>query len=110
MPYLFFVGNKRSGTSLLVELLNFHPDVFVTPESDIVWILYQMRGGWPETFQCYPWDGPAGMNRTLEAAGTILKNAGHNGNACANANGNARADNEGVPGLFVQVQERLRVS
>jgi sulfotransferase family protein len=106
MPYLFFVGNKRSGTSLLVELLNFHPDVFVTPESDLVWILYQMRGGWPEAFQCYPWDGPAGMHRTLERAGTILKRAAHNGNG----NGNGHHDSAGIPGLFVQVQEQLRLS
>lgn len=38
----FFVGNKRSGTSLLVRLLNLHPEVFCSHESDIAWILYSM--------------------------------------------------------------------
>src|ERR1041385_545131 len=71
--HLFFMGNKRSGTSLLVRLLNFHPEVFITPESDIVWILYQMRDGWPAQFCCYPWDGPVGMNRTLAAAEPIFQ-------------------------------------
>ena len=36
---LFLVGNKRSGTSHLVRLLNLHPQVFVSHESDIVWAL-----------------------------------------------------------------------
>ena len=29
---VFFIGNKRSGTSLLVRLMNLHPEVFVTHE------------------------------------------------------------------------------
>jgi hypothetical protein len=39
---LFIIGSKRSGTSLLVSLLNQHPRVLVTHESDLVWILYQI--------------------------------------------------------------------
>src|SRR5690242_10841572 len=100
MPYLFFVGNKRSGTSLLVELLNFHPDVFITPESDIVWILYQMQAGRPETFRCYPWDGAVGMNRTLEVAGSVLKTAQRNGNG----------HEQDLPELFDRVQAILRAN
>jgi hypothetical protein len=68
---LFFLGNKRSGTSHFVRLLNLHPQIFVTHESDIVWILYQMMEG--ETPQCYPWDGPLGMEATLEACKEVLE-------------------------------------
>jgi len=32
---LFLVGNKRSGTSQLVRLLNLHPKIFVAHESDV---------------------------------------------------------------------------
>lgn len=70
---LFIVGNKRSGTSLLVELLNLHPNVFVSNESDIVWILYQMRTQNPVQYRCYPWDGPLGMEATLRACHSILE-------------------------------------
>jgi hypothetical protein len=41
MKPLFFVGNVRSGTSLMVRLLNKHPNIYVSHESDICWILYQ---------------------------------------------------------------------
>jgi hypothetical protein len=67
---LFLVGNKRSGTSHLVRLLNLHPEVFVTHESDAVWILHQWAAGRP--FACYPWDGPLGMEATLAACGDLL--------------------------------------
>src|SRR5947209_8001096 len=59
---VFLMGNKRSGTSLLVRLLNLHPEVFASHESDILWILFQARKEWPEKFECHPWDGPLGMN------------------------------------------------
>lgn len=38
---LLFVGNIRSGTSMLTRLINRHPSIYVSHESDIVWILYQ---------------------------------------------------------------------
>lgn len=41
MKPLFFVGNVRSGTSMMVRILNEHPNVYVSHESDILWILYQ---------------------------------------------------------------------
>lgn len=72
---LFFMGNKRSGTSLLVKLLNLHPEIFTTHESDIVWILFQMQNGWPGKFKCHSWDGPLGMNRTLELCEEQLRSA-----------------------------------
>ena len=37
---LFIVGNKRSGSTHLMRLLNLHENIFVTNESDIVWVLY----------------------------------------------------------------------
>ena len=67
---LLLIGNKRSGTSHLTRMLNFHPEVFVSHESDIVWILYQLRQRTP--FVCYPWDGPIGMNATLRACADLL--------------------------------------
>ena len=70
---LFIMGNKRSGTSLLVKLLNLHPEVFVTHESDIIWIMYQARNGQPSDFRCYPLDGPWGMYATLKACYHILQ-------------------------------------
>lgn len=45
MRPLFFLGNKRSGTSKLVHYLNQHPEVFVTNESDVAWFLYQIEEG-----------------------------------------------------------------
>jgi len=67
---LFLVGNKRSGTSHLVRLLNVHPSVFVAHEADVIWILYQMARGDP--FRCYPWDGPVGMEATLKVCADLL--------------------------------------
>ena len=68
---LFIIGNKRSGTSQLVRFLNLNPQIFVTHESDIVWILYQMMKN--EIPQCYPWDGPIGMEATLKTCKDILE-------------------------------------
>lgn len=44
---IFFVGNKRSGTSLLVRLLNRHPDIFIVHEAEILWILYHQTNEIP---------------------------------------------------------------
>ena len=68
---LFIIGNKRSGTSLLVRLLNLHPQIFVSHESDIGWILYQYHQGRP--FAAHSWDSDRGMHTTLELAGELLK-------------------------------------
>jgi hypothetical protein len=67
---LFIVGNKRSGTSQLVRVLNLHPGVFVSHESDIAWILQQFHRG--QSFQAHPWDSDRGMRQTLETAGHLL--------------------------------------
>ena len=72
---LFLLGNKRSGSSLLARLLSLHPAVRVTHESDLAWILYQARNGWPRRFRCHPWDGPLGMRATLRSCGDLLRSA-----------------------------------
>ena len=72
---LFLLGNKRSGSSLLARLLSLHPAVRVTHESDIAWILYQARNGWPRRFRCHPWDGPLGMRATLRSCRSLLRSA-----------------------------------
>ena len=67
---LFFIGNKRSGTSHLVRLLNMHPNIFVSHEADTIWILYQAIKG--KAFRRYLWDGPYGMQATLDVCSGIL--------------------------------------
>lgn len=67
---VFIVGNKRSGTSQLVRVLNLHPQVFVSHESDIVWALYQFSRNQP--FQAHPWDSDRGLRHTLETCGDLL--------------------------------------
>lgn len=73
MKQIFSVGNKRSGTSLVVRLLNLHPRLFISHESDIIWILYQSRRWRPIRYRCYKWDGPVGMQATLAACRSIIK-------------------------------------
>ena len=68
---LFIIGNKRSGTSQLVRVLNLHPQVFVSHESDIAWILHQFHHDRP--FRAHAWDSGRGMRLTLEAAGHLLR-------------------------------------
>src|SRR6185369_13955900 len=68
---MMLIGNKRSGTSHLVRLLNLHSEVFVTHESDVVWIIYQLAKRLP--FSCYPWDGPLGMEATLKVCSEIIQ-------------------------------------
>ncbi len=68
---LFIVGNKRSGTSHLVRLLNLHPQVFVSHESDIVWALYQFFHDQP--IQSHPWDSDRGLRHTMESCGDLFR-------------------------------------
>ncbi len=68
---LFIIGNKRSGTSQLVRVLNLHPQIFVSHESDIIWILYQFHHQLP--FQAHALDSALGMHQTLETAGNLLR-------------------------------------
>jgi Sulfotransferase family len=93
---LFIMGNKRCGTSLLVKLLNLHPNLFVTHESDIIWILYQAKKSNPSEFKTYPWDGPLGMQATLTACRSIL-------HSCLDT----LSQKGGVARAFFSVQEHL---
>jgi hypothetical protein len=70
MKTFFFVGNKRSGTTYLIKLLNWHPQIFVSHESDVIWILYNFFNGKP--FSTYPLDTPKGMDYTLKKCSHIL--------------------------------------
>jgi hypothetical protein len=70
---LFIIGNKRSGTSQLVRMLNLHPQVFVSHESDIAWILYQFYNN--QTFRSHIWDSDKGMHFTLQMAEGLLSRA-----------------------------------
>jgi len=90
---LFLMGNKRSGTSLLVRLLNAHPQVFVTREADVIWILYQLQHGNADTLARYEWDGSVGLQATLEASRGMF--------------GDKVAGRAEIRSLFTAVQEHL---
>lgn len=67
---LFIIGNKRSGSTQLMRLLSLHPNIFVSNESDILWILYRFHNDLD--IVPYPHDVPTGMNRTLEKYRDLL--------------------------------------
>jgi len=67
---VFMVGNKRSGSTQLMTLLNLHPNIFVSNESDIIWILYRFHNNLE--IIPYQWDTPVGMNRALEQCQDLL--------------------------------------
>jgi hypothetical protein len=70
---LFIVGNKRSGSTLLVNMLNEHPQICVTHESDVVWALFQAKESFPEVFECFELDAPRGLNSLLNAYGGQMR-------------------------------------
>jgi len=70
MNTFFISGNKRSGSSLLVKLLNLHPRIFISHESDIIWILYNLYHNKP--IAPYLPDDPGGMQYTLSKCGHLL--------------------------------------
>ena len=69
---LFVIGSKRSGSTLMANLLNAHPRVFVSHESDILWILYQARDGQPERYVRHPLDSELMMDATARSCRRIL--------------------------------------
>jgi LPS sulfotransferase NodH len=69
---LFVIGSKRSGSTLMTNLLNAHPRVFVSHESDILWILYQARNGRPERYVRHPLDSELMMSSTVRGCRRIL--------------------------------------
>jgi hypothetical protein len=70
---LLIMGSKRSGSTFLVNVLNQHPQVFVTHESDVVWILYQIYRDVPDRFHSHPLDEGKGMSATLDECDEILR-------------------------------------
>lgn len=70
---LFIMGNKRSGTTLVTDLLNSHPNVFVSHEADIAWILFQARNGRPTHYETHPLDSRLMLDSTLKSCRRILK-------------------------------------
>lgn len=70
---LFIMGNKRSGSTLMTDLLNSHANVFVSHESDIAWILYQSRNGRPARYETHPLDSRLMLDSTLKSCRRILK-------------------------------------
>ncbi len=64
------VGNKRSGSTQLMNLLNLHPNIFISNESDIMWILYRFHHDLE--IIPYQWDTPVGMNQTLKQCRHLL--------------------------------------
>lgn len=70
MKGLFIIGNKRSGSTHLMKLLNLHPEVYVSNESDILWILYNFHNN--KEITNYKFDSPAGMTYSLEIAKSKL--------------------------------------
>lgn len=69
---VFIVGNKRSGSTLLTNMLNEHPEVCITHESDIIWTLYQCRHGMPKQFRSFELDAPRGMDALLQSFGPMI--------------------------------------
>jgi tetratricopeptide (TPR) repeat protein len=73
LKVFFLAGNKRSGSSFIVKLLNLHPKMFMSHESDIIWILNNFHANKP--FIPYPLDDPHGMQHTLDTCGHFLNEA-----------------------------------
>lgn len=69
---LFVIGSKRSGSTLMANLLNAHPRVFVSHESDVLWILYQARNGRPARYVRHPLDSELMMSSTVRSCRRIL--------------------------------------
>lgn len=67
---VFIIGNKRSGSTQLMHLLNLHPNIFISNESDIIWILYRFHNNLD--IVPYQWDTPVGMDRALEKHKDLL--------------------------------------
>jgi len=80
---LFVIGSKRSGSTLMANLLNAHPRVFVSHESDILWILYQARNGPPARYVRHPLDSELMMRSTVRGCRRILDSLGYGPDARA---------------------------
>lgn len=61
MNFVFFVGNKRSGTTLLNRAINLHPNLYSAHEADIINWMFQSES---------PSDWTEGLERTNGLLGT----------------------------------------
>jgi hypothetical protein len=81
---VFFLGIVRSGTSFMGQLLTSNnSNVYITHESDIIWILYSLYelGLSVSEIEHYKWDGPSAMKVTIDQC----KNQLHNWKNCTPA-------------------------
>jgi hypothetical protein len=94
---LFIIGSKRSGSTLLVNMLNEHPKIGVTHESDIVWALFQAKDSFPQEFQCFELDAPRGLRALLNAYRETMKSS----------LGKARPSEDDLRTTFFEIQRKV---
>ena len=92
---LFVIGSKRSGSTLTVHLLNTHPRVFVSHESDVAWLLYQHRDGRPARVETHPLDSDMMLRRTTRVGRRALRRLG------------PAPDTEAIRAAFLGIQAKL---
>lgn len=57
----------------MVRLLNLHPNILVTHEADIAWILYQLHRDPDAEIKPHPLDEEKGMKATFDMHGSVFK-------------------------------------
>lgn len=72
MKPFFFVGSRRSGTTLVCHIINYHPQLYVPFERYIMWILYGIKT--TGVIQPPPCGALAPMLITLEQSGKAFLN------------------------------------
>jgi len=68
---LFMIGNKRCGTSQFVHLLNLHPEILITNESDALWLVFGFHTMDEPT--PHEWDKPTEFLETQKQFGSLLR-------------------------------------
>ena len=66
----FFVGSRRSGTTLVCHIINYHPNLYVPFERYVMWILRCVKTGGP--IERPPCGALAPMLITLEQSGNAF--------------------------------------
>lgn len=75
MRPFFFIGNRRSGTTMLCHLINMHPEMWNAFERYVVWILLQIDvTGVADGFVRHPWASQMPMWITLGANCEVIAN------------------------------------
>ena len=68
---IFFIGNKRSGTSILAKSINLHPQIHITHESDLLWITYRLyKYG---SIEFYKFDNDVTTKSTIQTCKNIIE-------------------------------------